>query len=165
MTKFHIKFECNKEVLADLIAMGLTKDAVVIEMKRAESVPVKQYSFDELKPKVRETQTIAAMPVPKRTVTPYTQQTTGWDVYKAIEENFSRNKPFTSKEVLTICRWINPDITYGPITGHISRMRKIGLIRLREPFFKKHQKSNEYVIVKLVSKEKFAELLTELRVD
>ena len=165
MTKFHIKFECNKEVLADLIAMGLTKDAVVIEMKRAEAVPVKQYSFDELKPKVRETQTIAATPVTKRNVTPYTQQTTGWDVYKAIEENFSRNKPFTSKEVLSICRWINPDITYGSITGHISRMRKTGLIRLREPFFKKHQKSNEYVIVKLVSKEDFYELLTQLRVE
>ena len=54
MTKFHIKFECSSKGLSDLILMGLNEDAVVIEMKRAESVPVKQYSFDELKPKVRE---------------------------------------------------------------------------------------------------------------
>jgi len=162
MNKFHIKFECNKEVLADLIAMGLTKDAVVIEMKRALDVPPKQYSFDELKPKVRETQTIAAIPVPKRNVAPYSQQTTGWDVYKSIEEHFNPQKTFTSKEVLVICRWVNPAITYGSISGHISRMRKMGLIRSVKV---KHEKANSYVMTKLVSKDKFMHLLTQLRVE
>lgn len=158
MTKFHIKFECNKEVLADLIAMGLTKDAVVIEMKRAESVPVKQYSFDELKPKVRETQTIAATPVIKRKVKPYTQQTTCWAVYKTIEKHFNPQKVFTCKQVLAICQCDKPNVTYGSVSGHLTRMSKMGLVRLVQS---KHEIANHYVVAKLVSKEAFMKLLRQ----
>jgi len=158
MTKFHIKFECNKEVLADLIAMGLTKDAVVIEMKRAQDVPSKQYSFDELKPKVRETQSISAMPVVKRKVARYTQQTTCWEVYKLIEEHFNPQKSFLAKDVLLVCRWHNPAITKGSVSSHLTKMRSIGVIK---SVTLEDENANRYVLAKLVSKQDFTKLVRE----
>ena len=153
MTKFHIKFECNKEVLADLIAMGLTKDAVVIEMKRAESVPVKQYSFDELKPKVRETQTIAAMPVVKRKVKPYTQgeyiliclqnrrDTTlnslydNWNTYEEwFNDLISNIRKYSDRKIV-----VRPHLTTGPWAAQNIAKRNDPSIELSKTFKNRRQ--------------------------
>tara|TARA_R110000822_G_scaffold272172_1_gene394709 strand:- start:268 stop:768 length:501 start_codon:yes stop_codon:yes gene_type:complete len=164
MTIYQIKIECDKAGLAELIATGLEKKSTIVEIKEKQSLPpieISKLFGDNIRPiGISHKPQEQKMPK-KRKVKPYQQVLSSWRLYGIIIDYFQPQREFSKKMLHNICLNMGIKCTTGSISGHISRMKQMGVIA---SFNGKDTLAKVYRVNKPVTQREFAEMLKDYRV-
>ena len=164
MTIYQIRIECDKAGLAELIATGLEKKSTIVEIKAKQSLPPVEISKlfgDNIRPIGTHHKPQEQKMPEKRKVKSYRQVLSSWRLYGIIIDYFHPQREFSKKMLHDICLNMGIKCTTGSISGHISRMKQMGVITA---FYGKDTLSKVYRLNKPVTQREFAEMLKDHRV-
>jgi hypothetical protein len=129
--KYLINLECSINALAELIALGLEKHCTITKLEMFDQpAEEKKPALQVASHKIEFKHPTTAMPVK---VEPVIKKKTSikkianWDVYEILKARFL-NRRFISKDVYQQALRDGFDCTNSAISGHLSRMRSVGLI-------------------------------------
>ena len=166
MTIYQIKIECDKTGLAELIATGLEKKSTIVEIKEKQSLPpvdISKFFGDNIRPigskHQYEEKRLPAKPHKKKT---HAKVLSCWRLYGIILDYFLPQREFNKKMLHEICLNLGIKCTTGSISGHISRMKQIGVITV---LTSEQSLAKVYRVNKPVTQREFAEMLRDSRVS
>jgi len=158
--KYLINLECSIQALAELIALGLEKHCTITKLEMIEQpAEEKQEPLRVAAHKIDFKHPTKAMPnkvEPVKKKKTCIKKITGWDVYELLREEFL-NCTFISRDVAQHALQKGFDCTASAISGHLSRMRTVGLI---EQYSGNPRVGYVYVINQLKNKKDFTKAIS-----
>jgi len=158
--KYLINLECSINALAELIALGLEKHCTITKLEMFEQpAEEKQEPLRVAAHKIDFKHPTKAMPnkvEPVKKKKTCIKKITGWDVYELLREEFL-NCTFISRDVAQHALQKGFDCTASAISGHLSRMRTVGLI---EQYSGNPRVGYVYVINQLKNKKDFTKAIS-----
>jgi len=158
--KYLINLECSIQALAELIALGLEKHCTITKLEMFEQpAEEKQEPLRVAAHKIDFKHPTKAMPnkvEPVKKKKTCIKKITGWDVYELLREEFL-NCTFISRDVAQHALQKGFDCTASAISGHLSRMRTVGLI---EQYSGNPRVGYVYVINQLKNKKDFTKAIS-----
>ena len=158
--KYLINLECSINALAELIALGLEKHCTITKLEMfdqpaEEKKPALQVASHKIEFKhPAKLMPVEVKPVKKKKTC--IKKISGWDVYELLRKEFL-NCTFISKDVAQHALREGFDCSAGAISGHLSRMRIVGLI---EQHSGNSRMGYVYVINELKSKKDFTKAIS-----
>jgi len=158
--KYLINLECSINALAELIALGLEKHCTITKLEMFDQpAEEKKPALQVASHKIEFKHPARAMPTtvePVKKKKTCIKKITGWDVYELLRKEFL-NCTFTSKDVAQQAFRKGFDCTAGAISGHLSRMRIVGLI---DQYSGNSRMGYVYVINQLKNKKDFTKAIS-----
>lgn len=158
--EFTITIDCGKHVLADLLALALERRAEIKHIKRNDFSPEVLTEIENLfSDEADQPQLGRSTGTPQNRTPTYKQQITAWEVYKILTEAFTPPREFTVGIALAFVNEQRPLVTQGSVSGHVSRFKKAGLVRVANP----GEHGARYVLTRPVSKVQFDQRMEAVR--
>lgn len=151
--KYSLKLECSVNGFAELIASGLPDGCTITKLDVMDApLKVAAHKIDFKHPAKAMPNEVEPVKKKKTCI----KKISGWDVYELLRKEFL-NCTFISKDVAQHALREGFDCSAGAISGHLSRMRIVGLI---EQHSGNSRMGYVYVINELKSKKDFTKAIS-----
>jgi len=151
--KYSLKLECSINGFAELIASGLPDGCTITKLYVVDApLKVAAHKIDFKHPAKAMPNEVEPVKKKKTCI----KKISGWDVYELLRKEFL-NCTFTSKDVAQQALRKGFDCTAGAISGHLSRMRTVGLI---DQYSGNSKMGYVYVINELKNKKDFTKAIS-----